>query len=592
MSRIGEIEHVVVLMLENRSFDHMLGSLPGVEGVVSSEGNPRTDLVNHVDPTDPSSPAYSPKLGAQFATPKSQQTAGGRYGGPSHSFPAATEQRFGTQTVEVSGSPTSPYNGAAPHTTPACNSGFVASFVKELERTYRGNGTSLEEQQRKAQEAGEADPVEEVMEVFTADQLPAIHALAQEFCVCDHWHSEVPGPTEPNRLFMHAATSDGLTYNPWQFDVLSIPTIYDRIDAAGRDWAMYGFDLFDSSNFDSLKGRPNAKRTWQEFLLHASGGELPFYSFICPRYADAKEGRANSQHAPHDVRYGDQLIADVYRALRNSPLWNKLLLVVTYDEHGGFYDHVEPPKAVKPDPAVSPNAFMREEARRYHRTYLTSPSYDFDFEQLGFRVPTILASPWIERGTVDSTTYSHTSILRFLEESLKLSPLSARDAAAASFAPRLSRTHARTDCPLELPGPALPASDPELYMQEPPSPKQEEWARRYTTKLSGHSDTGMRTERCFPTNESLSRYIELRNRCDAWACGEDWKAARFEVHPDVKGHWRWRLRDGSGDILAASTDAYADREQAIRALERARFLAHQLGDPVSLDSEGDSESAG
>ena len=93
------------------------------------------------------------------------------------------------------------------------------------------------------------------MEVFTADQLPAIHTLAAEFCVCDHWHSEVPGPTEPNRLFMHAATATGLTYNPWQYDTLNVPTIYERIETAGRDWAMYGFDLFDSTNFDGINGK-------------------------------------------------------------------------------------------------------------------------------------------------------------------------------------------------------------------------------------------------------------------------------------------------------------------------------------------------
>jgi len=577
MSAIDEIEHIVVLTLENRSFDHMLGSLPGVDGVVDAQGQVKAELFNHLDPTDPRSACFRPELGAQFSTPPDQEAAGGRYGGPAHSFPAATQQLFGAKTIGLGEQQTTPYRGEIPVTSPATNAGFVASFATELEGVYRSRHTSLEEQRSRAAAAGAPDPLQEVMQVFTAEQLPAIHALAQEFCVCDRWHSEVPGPTEPNRLFMHAATSAGLTCNPWQYDVLDTPTIYERIEAAGRDWAMYGFDLLDSSNFDSLAARPNAKRTWQQFLVDAAGGELPFYSFMCPRYADAPEGRANSQHAPHDVRFGDQLIADVYRALRSSPLWPHLLLVVIYDEHGGFYDHVSPPPAPRPDACVSPNEFMLREAKQHGRGYLAAPDYDFRFDRFGFRVPAILASAWIERGVVDSTLYSHASILAFVEEKLKQHPLTGRDGGAASFAAVLGRSAPRQDCLAELPAPELPETDPELYMQERPGAKQEDLTRRYTAKLAGHPDTGRRTDRSFPTNQALHDYIQERRRFDEWAHLDDWKTARFELFSDADGRWGWRLRDGSQQVLASSPESYANRAAAEVALQRVRFLAHQLG---------------
>ena len=452
----GAIKHVVVLMLENRSFDHMLGTVPGVEGVLDAKGELRDDLVNYAVPTDASSTAYRPKLGSVFFTPTNQEVHSGEYGGPSHSFTAASEQRFGAST-DVSGE-TSPYYGAVVQTMPEGQPvGFVSSLRRALETDFGRHGTTLAAQQASLAR----DPVEEVMEVFTADQLPAIHALAREFCVCDHWFSEVPGPTEPNRLFTHTATSSGLTYNPWSYDPLDAPTIYERIDAAApaQTWAMYGFDLLDSSNFSRLRDKPQAKRTFVEFRSDAEAGELPFYSFLCPRYVDAPEGLANSQHPPQDVRYGDALIAEVYKLLRNGPGWNQTLLILTYDEHGGYYDHVLPPPVEPPDASVSPNAFMQTQASKYHDSYLTQPDYTFRFDRLGFRVPTVLVSPLIPRGTVAKTPYRHTSILRFIADLLGTEPLTHRDANATSFAPLLSLDSPRVDCPSSVPSAALPKID-------------------------------------------------------------------------------------------------------------------------------------
>lgn len=469
---------------------------------------------------------------------------------------------------------------AAPQTTPAVNSGFIKSFAAELSRTYRDNGTTLAEQQTKAKQNGQEDPVQEVMNVFTQQQLPAIHTLAQEFCVCDHWHSEVPGPTEPNRLFMHAATSTGLTYNPWMHDVLDVPTIFNRLEEAGRKWAMYGFDLYDSSNFESISSAPTAKLTWQQFLKDAAAGSLPYYSFICPRYSDSHNEFANSQHAPYDVRYGDVLIADTYEAVRNGPGWEKTLLVVTYDEHGGYYDHVAPPRAPAPDAEASPNAFMKSLANSRSRdSYLVAPKYEYNFESLGIRVPALLISPWIEKGVVNSTVYQHTSVLRYIEEELSLPPLTKRDAAAASFVRVLSRSTPRADCPQTVPTPELPESDPELVLKEVPHRKKIEVTRRYTAKLKGHRDSGRPTEREFQTGHQLCDYIEERNRSDQWYHNDDWKKARYEIYRDRDHRWRWRLRDGNNDLIAASTDSYDCCDSVLEALQRARFLSHILSDP-------------
>jgi phospholipase C len=427
----SQIEHIVVLMLENRSFDHLLGTLPRTEGVLDASGGVRDDLFNLADPADPTSERFPPKLGARFAVPPDEVK--GPYGGPSHSYPGATEQLFGVETVTVDGAETTPYHGGAQATTPPTNSGFVKSFTRELSGVM--GAAALAAARKAAAQGNGEDPLQEVMEVFTADQLPAIHTLAQQFCVCDHWFSELPGPTEPNRLFTHAGTSTGLTYNPWALDIQEVPTIYDRIDAAGKDWAFYSLDLMDSTNYASLREKPQANYKFAQFVTDAGSGKLPFYSFLCPRYTNAPEGRANSQHAPDDVRYGDALIADVYRAVRTSPLWENTLLIVTYDEHGGYFDGVTPPAVDAPDDNLSPNAFMVGEAGKSSaNSYLTGANYTFDFMRLGFRVPAVLVSPWIKAGTVDSTPYRHTSILRFVCDLLGAAPLTKRDATATSFA--------------------------------------------------------------------------------------------------------------------------------------------------------------
>jgi phospholipase C len=293
------------------------------------------------------------------------------------------------------------------------------------------------------------------MRSFGPRQLPSINALAGAFRVCDHWFSEVPGPTQPNRLYMHAATSSGLNYNNWsqKFDC---KTIYNSLQDAGLTWAVYWTDDNEVAEFTQVASEASRFKDYAtSFRADAEAGQLPNYVFIEPQFNSTHDTPANSQHPPTDARHGDHLVADVYEAVRgNEAAWAKTLLVVTYDEHGGFYDHVVPPARDVPNPdgLDSPPA--------------GAPGWvlPFVFDRLGIRVPALLVSPWIDRG-VESRPLQHTSVLATLKELFGLpSFLTRRDASAASFADLVgTRSAPRTDTPRRLPRARLPATstDPE-----------------------------------------------------------------------------------------------------------------------------------
>ncbi len=259
----------------------------------------------------------------------------------------------------------------------------------------------------------------------------------------------MPGPTQPNRLFAHAGPSAGYAHNVWDH-VFSFRTIYNSLQEAGRTWAVYYSDDNEVAKFSQVVARTYTKLSdeakWQVdqtagarggffdfrtfFSRHASAGTLPSFSFIAPNFGDGGglEGEVNSMHPPHDVRPGDHLVADVYEAIRaNAATWPKTLLIITFDEHGGFFDHVPPGEAVNPDGLTAPPPG--------HVGF--SPAFAFD--RLGMRVPTILVSPWLPRGRIDSTAYRHTSILTSLKELYALSDfLTERDRTAAIFSGLLS----------------------------------------------------------------------------------------------------------------------------------------------------------
>jgi phospholipase C len=302
------IEHVYVLILENRSFDHMLG-FSEVMGTDTATGQPSP--INGLTGAESNSyngTSYSVTRGADNVMPTD----------PSHEFPAVVEQLCGKDVTYPHGGPYPPIDG----------SGFVASYL------HSGG-----------QDAGE------IMKCYTPAQLPVLNALASEFVVCDNWHASLPGPTWPNRMFAHAASSGGLDHSPTiaeiaQWEAISgfqFPkgTIFDRLNSASIQCRLYGGDDFPM--VAALKGLKLSDI--RHYSLFADDlqqtGYADRYIFIEPSYDVLNKYRhGTSQHPLGDVTCGEELIKQTYEAIRNSPVWNNSLLIVTWDEHGGFYDHV------------------------------------------------------------------------------------------------------------------------------------------------------------------------------------------------------------------------------------------------------------
>jgi phospholipase C len=380
------IEHLIVLMLENRSFDHMLGYFPS--------GNPLTGKeYNLVDPADPSSEKVHVSKDSEYVISPT----------PIHDLVGVEKQLYGEVGKIVS---------------PAPMNGFV---MVQIENTK-----------------GNIAEGKKIMQCFDPAKLPTLTALAREFVLCDHWHASVPGPTWVNRFFTHAATSDGVSRDD-PTHKYKVKTIFDSLREQGHTWTVYFADVPQCILLHPTKDHQSRLKRFHKFFDDLDDGELAAYTFIEPRYFDFHQWKAADQHPPHDVRYGEYLIAEVYEALRSSQYWEKCLLVVLYDEHGGFYDRVPPPGSVpNPDGKVATNP-------------------PFDFTRLGARVPAVLVSPRVEKGKIDSTLYEHASIPATLRTLFDLpEPLTARDAAANTFNKNLTLDTARTDTPETLPVPGEP----------------------------------------------------------------------------------------------------------------------------------------
>ncbi|HEY3655286.1 MAG TPA: alkaline phosphatase family protein [Steroidobacteraceae bacterium] len=427
------IKHVIVLMLENRSFDHMLGGItrfnPSAEGV------------------------------EQKGTPNSNRTSDGKtvLQGPGAASTLANKRDVNHE-----------HDGAMLQLGSAADpmSGFAESF-----RLRYPDATQAE--------------LDQVMAYFDCgdtaanDTLPVLHALARSFGVCDHWFSSMPGPTWQNRFFAHSGTCLGHLLMPTQktpqdTHIYYQETIFDRLSDANINWKIFHDGIPQSIVLTRLLTRYLTFRGYdsmENFFQQAAGNadDFPEYAFIEPCFFGAAE---NDQHPPADVRRGEQLIADVYNVIRANPkLWESTLLVVTYDEHGGFYDHVPPPATVPPD------------------GYTT----EWTFDRLGVRVPAILVSPWIDPGVI-STVFDHTSLLRYLCEKWNMPPLGQRMQEAAgprranTFGPELlKRKTPRLDTPAKLSAPALKAA---MSAVEPPIEGSREALLMFIDQLPGGSPTG------------------------------------------------------------------------------------------------------
>lgn len=419
-SALSKINHFVVLMLENRSFDSMLGMLgryydkPGmIDGLTGSESNPDPDgrpvTVTNVRGTDD-----------DLSIPRQN---------PAEAWKDMNEQLFGELTM-------------TPPNTPPTMNGFVKNFMRY--------STPLNPR----------DPTH-AMQYFVPQQLPVLSRLALEFSVCDRWFASAPCETWPNRFFLHTGTAkdaanpsaSGYEDNRYEYsaapllsngwwswflawaalfvpsyapDTLAFasPTIFSKLDKAGpkNPWKLYYTDFLQASTTRDVVtqiAREShlyaSKRIlhFDDFLKDCKDGTLPAYSVIEPAYYLPPR---NDQHPPKSVVPGEELIAGTYNALRAGPQWQSTMLIILYDEHGGTYDHVTPPAAMPPD------------------SIQTAP---FNFDRYGVRVPAIIVSPYIRPRTVlrpaagAQYPFDHTSVIATLRKRFALGdPLTKRDAVA------------------------------------------------------------------------------------------------------------------------------------------------------------------
>ena len=444
-----KIDRVFVLMLENRSFDHMY-AFSGITGV-GIDGNPTTlDIAGPADTNiDPTTNQPVPiNDTAEFALKNVDAD-------PPHEFNDALAALCGPGLTydPVLGYP------------PIDNSGYVAQYLA------RG-GTSADR----------------AMSCFSPDKLPVLTTLAREFAICDAWFSSLPGPTWPNRFFAMAASSGGLDDSPSTADVITSVTvdgyrfwngtIFDKLDDRCIEWKVVEGDDFPVAfalhgmNLNALQGR---FENFEDFVTSVQADDYgPKFIFIEPQYGESTWGGTgpgdytcgNSMHPLDDVTRGERLVKDTYEAIRNSPHWERSMLIVTWDEHGGFYDHAVPPSAIPPgDPPVD--------------------DYDhhgFWFDQLGPRVPALVISPFVRRGVIDHTVYDHTSILATVERLFGFGALTQRDESAADTLHLLSLDQPRTDAPVTLPEPARNPNP--LGCSDEPEPEDELLLRRSILRLA------------------------------------------------------------------------------------------------------------
>ena len=341
---LDNLKHIVVLMMENRSFDHMLGALkqkyPKINGLTGNESNPDTKgAIVKVQPN------------AQFQSQLDPD--------PDHHFPGVDLQIF----------------GAPPGPGRVANmQGFVKDYFSQTKDVNRSHN---------------------IMYYFTPDKLPVLTTLATEFAVFNGWFSSIPGPTICNRAFAHYGTSFGQVGMDIFYTLdTAVLSIYERMIQAGHTAKIYYYDQPSSTMeiVNLLKNQPQIFGTLDQFISDCAGNTLPDYSFIEPCYndhpgPDGGQILASDQHPDHNVREGERFIANVYNAIRTNPtLWQNTVLLVVYDEHGGIYDHVIPPACTPDGNIASADA--------------TGTGEPFAFDRLGIRVPAVLISPWIPRGTV------------------------------------------------------------------------------------------------------------------------------------------------------------------------------------------------
>jgi phospholipase C len=429
--RSNALDHVVVLMFENRSFDNLLGRLyepgevPSFEGVIGKDlTNPIPGWAADRGPRDGKTVPYgiAPNMNTPSPDPgEEQQHVNTQLFGTID--PAANRGILAEKMI-------APYNAPPDWAVQPTMDGFVADYISAFTAEI-GRQPSYDE-------------YAQIMTGYTPAQLPVTSTLARAFGTFDHWYCEVPSQTFANRSFFHAATSSGFVVNLTPAEAFPVhntaETIFNRLDQANLSWKVY----CDPPSHISLTGVIHAARLWEhfrtrfvttdEFLQDCADGTLPTYSFIEPNLLYGH----NDMHPAFDALFpdtpidppssllgGEALLAKIYNAIRasrsdgGSNVWNTLFLV-TFDEHGGTYDHVPPP--IVPAP----------------HTGDVLGQLGFAFQRSGVRIPAFAISPWIPSMVVNHE-YRNTSLIATLRHRWQLGPpLTGRDAVAADIAPLLS----------------------------------------------------------------------------------------------------------------------------------------------------------
>ncbi len=469
-NQLQQISHIVYLMLENRSFDHMLGFLYAGSGNRSPLGHDFDGLTG--DETNPDEngnriPVYQIKA----SDPNCYLMPGAD---PGEGFQNTNYQLFSTDD---------PAAGAR-----ATNQGFIQNFKSAIASDIsKGYSDTL---------PGTVDT--QIMGMYTPALLPVLSGLAKGFAVCDAWFASAPTMTMPNRAFALAGTSQGhLDDNTKNF---TCPSIFGRIsdlDNPNVDWAIFGYnrDPLTQHDFPDVQSADDSHfGHFRDFQNRAKAGTLPAFTFLEPSW----DASGNSQHPNYNVSNGEQLIHDTYYALRNGKGWASTLLIITYDEHGGCYDHVAPPIDATPPGDGSVGEF------------------GFDFTRFGLRVPAVLVSPLIEAGTVfraASGTIDHTSVLKTIQERWGTKPLTQRDAAAPSLGDVLTLTAARHDDPLK--GVRVPAASGHHPNAAVPSKLDKIHAKRVAA-LPIRNEKGFYEEVKPPLDSAAELANFIRDRTAAW----------------------------------------------------------------------------
>jgi len=385
------IEHIVVVTMENRSFDHLLGWLPGANG--------RQAGLKYKDPGGAVHSTY--RLAPDFT--------GCPHPDPDHSYTGAR--------IEY-------------------DNGFMDGFL--------------------------SDPANDVFSIgyYAAADIPFYAALARNYTTLSGYFCSILGPTFPNRLFLHSAQTDRLDDS---VTPTSLPTIWDELAEAGVSAKYY----FNNVPFLALWGLKYIliSHSYSDFLSDAASGNLPAVSFVDPIYTILDDGTGNDDHPHADIRYGDYFLRQTFQAVAHGPAWNSTVFIVNFDEWGGFFEHVSPPRA----------------AAANH----VDPDVVNDKTLLGFRVPTVVASPFT-RGIptnprVINTVFDHTSVLKLIEWRWGLPPLTRRDASSdiGNLVTALNLSNPNSSLP-SLPNPSKPQTGPCFVLPSggaPSAPSTTEFGR-------------------------------------------------------------------------------------------------------------------